>query len=1034
MSHFRSATLTWDQTDLYSFTFSGQQSYRASYVGNPAVGTVFVVGTLNFGDGTSTTLYVRTLSLDTVNDIAVGELCDANGNPITHTYPSVVANYEAFFSSSARIATNDEFNQTGYRSEVIVNAGVLNEAPVSSVPAVVQVADNGVFTYQLAAVDPDGDTLSFRIGDRSEFIGSGSGPVAPAGVTVSSTGLLTWDVRDSVASVTPGQQYTMTAMISDGLTATPIDFILQIVDTASNQAPTFTVVPGPQTLGVGQTVNLGVQASDPNGNLTTIQVLNPPAGMTTDYHADHSELHIDFTPTAPGDYVVTIQATDAGGLTAQTSITFSVPANAAPVVPDSPSVETDEQTAVVLIPAIAVADAELDALNAGDGDWGGTSFVITGVAPSADDRFGLDDEGALFTLDGTDLKLGDDVFAVIDTSTTGTLDILFVAGSVPVTTALVNDVLRHITYTNISDSPPASVQLGYAMADGDGGNDSGFVTVNLSAINDGPLNDIGAAVVIDEDAVASPVPDMSIADSDSGGDDVTVTFEVGEGSLAIRTDVVGGIVAGDIVFQDADTITVRAAVAEINATLAEADGLTYSPGLNFNGEDTLTVTTRDDGNNGEDPGLSGDDTYEEDVDTRTITINAVDDPGTASDDALGTLENVVATGNLFDDNGNGVDIDVDGLNIVAVNSEAEQVGQPILLASGALLTVNEDGSYSYNPNGRYDALAAPGSGASNTSATDSFTYTLEGGETATVTVTITGVDSDDLLMGTASDDTMNGGDSADDMRGFGGKDGMRGGAGEDRLNGGYEDDLLVGNEGADILDGYMGDDKLYGGLDNDRLFGGAGDDVLVGQRGDDLLNGGGGKDRLYGGLGDDALLGRGDDDRLVGGAGKDLLDGDRGDDFLLGGADDDTVRGDSGRDVLKGNSGDDRLNGGWGADDLYGGIGRDALKGGGGADDFFFTTPLGADNVDSILDFGVGADTIQLSRQVFSNIALGTLASDSFHLGEAAGDADDRIVYDAISGNIFYDEDGSGDTAAVLFATVTPGTILNSSDFVVFGG
>jgi hypothetical protein len=51
-----------------------------------------------------------------------------------------------------------------------------------------------------------------------------------------------------------------------------------------------------------------------------------------------------------------------------------------------------------------------------------------------------------------------------------------------------------------------------------------------------------------------------------------------------------------------------------------------------------------------------------------------------------------------------------------------------------------------------------------------------------------------------------------------------------------------------------------------------------------------------------------------------------------------------------------------------------------------------------------------------------------FTTGNAATDASDRIVHDPVRGQLLYDADGVGGTAAVLFATVTAGTAITAAD------
>jgi serralysin len=65
-------------------------------------------------------------------------------------------------------------------------------------------------------------------------------------------------------------------------------------------------------------------------------------------------------------------------------------------------------------------------------------------------------------------------------------------------------------------------------------------------------------------------------------------------------------------------------------------------------------------------------------------------------------------------------------------------------------------------------------------------------------------------------------------------------------------------------------------------------------------------------------------------------------------------------------------------------------------------------------------------------LAEGALYEGSLRAGRSAQDADDRILYDSATGNIFYDADGVGGVAAVLFARVDPGTILTAADFSAY--
>ena len=90
--------------------------------------------------------------------------------------------------------------------------------------------------------------------------------------------------------------------------------------------------------------------------------------------------------------------------------------------------------------------------------------------------------------------------------------------------------------------------------------------------------------------------------------------------------------------------------------------------------------------------------------------------------------------------------------------------------------------------------------------------------------------------------------------------------------------------------------------------------------------------------------------------------------------------------------------------------------------------------VATITDFDPAGDVFHLSSIAFAGIgAAGVLAVAAFAIGEAALDADDRIIYDADSGALRFDPDGSGATGAIQFAKLGANLPLTYADFVVFG-
>ncbi len=355
---------------------------------------------------------------------------------------------------------------------------------------------------------------------------------------------------------------------------------------------------------------------------------------------------------------------------------------------------------------------------------------------------------------------------------------------------------------------------------------------------------------------------------------------------------------------------------------------------------------------------------------------------------------------------------------------------------------------------------------------------------------LTGNDQGNALIGNDGNDTLSGLGGRDMLTGGNGNDLLDGGAGLDsavfngaaaaRVNlastaaqatgygldrlvsienvtSGSGNDVLTGTAAANRLTAGSGNDSVVGAGGNDTLEGQTGNDTLDGGRGDDLLNGGDGADMIDGGIGNDVMLGGGGIDCAIfvgstavivnlsvtvaqdTGYGMDRLQdvecvtSGTGNDSLTGSVQANALNAGEGNDVLFGERGNDTLRGNTGKDILVGGGGSDLLIGGAGADLFVFKAALGATNVDTVMDFDVSADVIQLGAAVFPGLARGVLASSAFVANTCglAQDAQDRIVYDTDDGLLFFDADGSGSGGQVLFANLAAGLALTGADFFV---
>ena len=233
----------------------------------------------------------------------------------------------------------------------------------------------------------------------------------------------------------------------------------------------------------------------------------------------------------------------------------------------SPFINALEQTGLIINGGITVFDTDLDPLNGGNGLYTGASLTLARQdGANSEDVFLLDPGGALFTLDGNAIKAGGATFATFDNDG-GTLTVDFTSAGTAATTALVNDVLRHIVYINNSDTPSGPVTLLYTFHDGSPGNGQGggqpATATGTTTINVAPIDDF---TVTQDDAARTAEDTPVIIDVLANDGDV-------DSELSVIGIDGGPIAVGETV-----------AVAHGSVTLNGDGTLTFTPASDFNGE------------------------------------------------------------------------------------------------------------------------------------------------------------------------------------------------------------------------------------------------------------------------------------------------------------------------------------------------------------------------------------------------------------------------------------------------------------------
>nr|NCS29853.1 tandem-95 repeat protein [Microcystis aeruginosa F13-15] len=179
---------------------------------------------------------------------------------------------------------------------------------ITSVP-LTRTVTNQAYTYTVVAKDPENGILTYNLGRK------------PNGMTIDQTGKIQW---------TPTQigNYDIDVLVADNQGATATQTYRLVVGTqAINQAPNITSTPL-FVANVGSAYQYQIQASDPEGQSLTYQLIESPQGMTINPNTGLVQWDTPIT----GNYKVVVAAFDSQGLGVTQGYTLAAKVNSLPVI------------------------------------------------------------------------------------------------------------------------------------------------------------------------------------------------------------------------------------------------------------------------------------------------------------------------------------------------------------------------------------------------------------------------------------------------------------------------------------------------------------------------------------------------------------------------------------------------------------------------------------------------------------------------------------------------------------------------------
>ena len=261
-----------------------------------------------------------------------------------------------------------------------------------------------------------------------------------------------------------------------------------------------------------------------------------------------------------------------------------------PPPPPPPPTLPPDNTGIFVLPGVNVSDMDSPNFNTGTL----TVQFIPNATP--DDRLSIRDRGknpGEIGVDGNNITYeGSAIGTFQGGDGTAPLTVTFNDKSTP---ERAQALMRSIVYKNSSTNPivgPRTVQ--FQLNDGGENGTSKAIAqiINVTTENQAPVLTIPSNKIVKENANLT-ISGIKISDSDSKN--ITVIMSVNNGIFTVKTDVAQGLATNNISGNETKTITLKGTVNQINATLANAAGITYRANPDFSGKDELTIAANDGG-------------------------------------------------------------------------------------------------------------------------------------------------------------------------------------------------------------------------------------------------------------------------------------------------------------------------------------------------------------------------------------------------------------------------------------------------------